>query len=160
MIVERPLGGPMRLLRSDPTSTTASLLADRLDRMPALGDAVQSVPDVLVSTPLGDRILEGVGATPLLVTPAGVDLTGDVLLASSWRVLGVAASGLSAVVFRAPDGSLLALPPVAGNQRALASRAGNLVLDGAVLLHWSPGRGAVTVQTTGPVRWVLSGHGA
>jgi hypothetical protein len=160
LIADRPLGGALRLLRIESGLGQLTLIGDQLARLPTLADAAQGLPDVLVASADGDLLLDGFARTPFLVVPAGVAFTADVLLAENWRVLGVSAGGVSAIVFRAPDGTLIALPAVPGSQRPSMTRGNNLVIDGSSLLHVSPSAGVVRVQTAAPVRGVLSGLGA
>lgn len=159
LITDHPLGGAMRLLLVDPVTHAARTVADRLRRLPSLGDSKGGWPDVLVAAAGGDVILNGVSALPVLVTPPGVGVTSEVLLGSAFRVVSIDAGGVSATAFLTAAGGVVALPPVTGPQRAGITELGNLVLDGPGLLFLDPRRGATTITTSGAVRVLVSGRG-
>ena len=161
LIAERVGTAPTRLRRIDFTTGTSTIVADGFSALPAGASAPMGLtPDLVLHGASGDLLVEMSTGSARLRAPAGVDLASPVHLARWSRVLTARVGSVSALVFHIDGGGLLALPTVNQAQRAILTPGGNLLIDGATLLHVGPGLGVRTVQTNGALRFVLSGVGA
>ncbi len=161
LVAEHTGTSPSRVRRLDFATGTSIIVADDLAGLHATAAAPPGIaPDLLLRGPSGDLLLETTNGTPRLRAPVGVEIAAPVHLARWSRALTARVGTVSALVFHANDGSVLALPPTTYGQRAFRTSAGNLLIDGATLLHVDSRNGPRTVQTNGATRHVLSGAGA
>lgn len=161
LVAEHVGTAPSRLRRIDFATGTSTVIADGFSALPAGASAPMSLtPDLVLHGASGDLLVGMTAGTPRLRAPAGVDLASAVHLARWSRVVTARVGSVSALVFHTDGGGLLALPAVNQAQRAILTPGGNLLIDSSALLHVSARLGVRTVQTTGALRFVLSGVGA
>lgn len=155
-----PTAKATRLRVVDPRTGTSTILAGSLRALPELGSSLAGAPDLRVPDAAGDLLMSGARGRVLVGAPAGLVLSHSVVgPARAFRAMLVSTpQGLGAVVFRLPDGSLVALPAERGIRQIVLTRNYGFLLNGASLRYWSLGASA-TIRTSGsPI--VLSGADA
>lgn len=152
-------GSGLTLRRIDLQTGNSVVQHTGLTRSPLVGNALSGPGDLLLRSPSGDRLLEGITGNEIAATPPGMMLTEPnrgPQYSATWLHL---ASGWGLAVFFLPDGSAVAGPLELGVTQVVMTRQNGCVVVGQPLRYLAPAVYQVLNRPAATVRVCVSGAG-